>query len=84
MVSLEVNAHQETTVQRAQQTKLLVQEVLLNLETDQMSVKIALKVSIALLTLTHLLSVLMDIVQQTVNHQLCAQMELMDQLILQE
>ena len=84
MVSLEVNAHQETTVQRAQQTKLLVQEVLLNLETDQMSVKIALKVFIALLTLTHLLSVLMDIVQQTVNHQLCAQMELMDQLILQE
>ena len=84
MVSLEVNARQETTVQRAQQTKLLVQEVLLNLETDQMSVKIALKVSIALLTLTHLLSVLMDIVQQTVKHQLCAQMELMDQLILQE
>ena len=82
MVSLEVNARQETTVQRAQQTKLLVQEVLLNLETDQMSVKIALKVSIALLTLTHLLSVLMDIVQQTVKHQLCAQMELMDQLIL--
>ena len=82
MVSLEVNAHQETTVQRAQQTKLLAQEVLLNLETDQMSVKIVLKVSIALLTLTHLLSVLMDIVQQTVKHQLYAQMELMDQLIL--
>ena len=84
MVLPVANARQDTTVQRAHQTKLHVQEVLLNLEMDQMNVKIALKVSIALKELTHLLSVLMDTVQQTVKHQLCVQMELMDQLILQE
>ena len=84
MALLEVNAHQDTTVQRVQQTKLLVKEALLNQGTDQTSAKIVLKVSIALQELTLQLNVLMDIVQQTVNHQLCAQMELMDQLILQE
>ena len=84
MVSLEANAHQVTTVQRVHQPRLLVQEVPLNLETDQMNVKIAQKASIALKELTHQLNVLMDTVQQTVKHQLCVQMELMDQLTLQE
>ena len=81
MVSLEANAHQVTTVQRVHQPRLLVQEALLNLETDQMNVKIAQKASIALKELTHQLNVLMDTVQQTVKHQLCVQTELMDQLI---
>ena len=84
MVSLEANAHQVTTVQRVHQPRLLVQEALLNLETDQMNVKIAQKASIALKELTHQLNVLMDTVQQTVKHQLCVQMELTDQLTLQE
>ena len=84
MVLPVANARQDTTVQRAHQTKLLVQEVLLNLETDRMNAKIALRVSIALRELTHQLNVLMDTVQQTVKHRLCVQMELMDQLILQE
>ena len=84
MVSLEANAHQVTTVQRVHQPRLLVQEVPLNLETDQMNVKIAQKASIALKELTHQLNVLMDTVQQTVKHQLYVQMELTDQLTLRE
>ena len=59
-------------------------EALLNQETDQTSAKIVLKVSIALQELTLQLNVLMDIVQQTVNHQLCVRMELTDQLTLSE
>ena len=84
MVLLEANAHLEITVQRVHQLRLLVQEVLLSLETVQMNAKIALKVSIVLKELTHQLSVLMVTVQLTVKHQLYVRMELTDQLTSQE
>lgn len=61
-----------------------MQEVLLNLETDQMNAKIVPKVSIVLKELTHQLSVKVDTVQTIVKHQLYVQMELTDQLTSQE
>ena len=84
MVLLEANVHLEITVQKVHQPRLLVQEVLLSLETVQMNAKIALKVFIALKELTHQLSVLVVTVQTIVKHQLYVRMELTDQLTSQE